>query len=471
MTKRLAAVLLPLVLLSAAPPARPDASPLEVGFAQAEITPKVDAKSKKPVYLAGFGNNRKATGVNDPLFARAAVLSDGKTKIALVSVDLVGFFHGNVENVRKALPGFDYVLVSSTHNHEGPDTLGLWGPKRLESGVDPDYLALVEKKIVESVKSADKNRKAVTARIGSVAEPDLVHDSRLPIVKHDELVALHFRDARTKKNAGLIVQWNCHPETFGSKNTLVSADFVGYTCSYLTKKMDYPVLYLTGTVGGLLSSLGVVVKNDRGEPLENGTLEKTKRYGELVGEAAERALKKSKPLSLTPFTVRSKSVYLPMDNQLYLAGRMVGLFDRECYLWKDGMDKGEPVKKIDPKKRHAIRTEVAYLRLGDLEVASIPGEIYPELVLDKVVDPPEEGADFPDAPIEPAIYKQMKGPYRMMIGLANDEVGYVIPKRQWDEKPPYCYKLKKPQYGEENSLGPDTAPLLCKAFEELAKGK
>ncbi len=53
----------------------------------------------------------------------------------------------------------------------------------------------------------------------------------------------------------------------------------------------------------------------------------------------------------------------------------------------------------------------------------------------------------------------------MLIGLANDEIGYIIPKRQWDEKPPFCYGRKKAQYGEENSLGPDTAPLLCKAFK------
>lgn len=468
--KRLAAVLLPLLLVSAAPPTKPATPSLTVGFAEADVTPKLDGK--KPVYLAGFGQDRKAHGVNDFLMARAAVLSDANKKIALVSVDLVGFFHANVENVRKQLPGFDYVLVSSTHNHEGPDTLGLWGPTALKSGVDPEYLAFVEKKIVEAVKAADTNRKPVTARIGTVAAPELVHDSRQPIVKHDELVALQFLDAKTKKNAGLIVQWNCHPETLGSKNTLISADYVGYTCAHLEKKMDCPVLYLTGTVGGLLSSLGVEVKNKKGVVLPNDSFSKTQRYGELVGEAAEKALQKSKPLTLTPFTVRSKAVFLPMDNQLYLAARMVGLLDRDCYLWTDGMEKGEPVKRIvNPLKRHAIRTEVAYLRLGELDVASIPGEIYPELVLDKVVDPPEEGADFPNAPVEPAIYKQMKGPYRMIVGLANDEVGYVIPKRQWDEKAPFCYKRSKSQYGEENSLGPDTAPLLCKAFEELTKRK
>ena len=86
-------------------------------------------------------------------------------------------------------------------------------------------------------------------------------------------------------------------------------------------------------------------------------------------------------------------------------------------------------------------------------------------------DPPDKGADFPDAPIEPGIYAQMKAPHRMIVGLANDEIGYIIPKRQWDELPPFCYGLKKTQYGEENSLGPDTSPILCEVFRTLIAGK
>ena len=85
--------------------------------------------AKKPVYLAGFGKNRKATKIHDPIMARAAVLEHGgKKKSRLVSVDLVGLFNEVPRRVRKQLPGFSYILISSTHNHEGPDTLGLWGP-------------------------------------------------------------------------------------------------------------------------------------------------------------------------------------------------------------------------------------------------------------------------------------------------------------------------------------------------------
>ena len=103
------------------------AAEFTVGFAEVDLSPDV---AKKPVYLAGFGQNRKATKVHDPITARAVVMADGDKKIALVSVDVVGLFHPTVERIREKLPGFQYVLVAATHNHEGPDTLGLWGPNR-----------------------------------------------------------------------------------------------------------------------------------------------------------------------------------------------------------------------------------------------------------------------------------------------------------------------------------------------------
>jgi hypothetical protein len=182
-------------------------------------------------------------------------------------------------------------------------------------------------------------------------------------------------------------------------------------------------------------------------------------------------LYQAKAVKLTPLEVKSREVFLPLDNKLYQLGRRLGVLKREGYLWKGDPAKADPADADDFKSPVCVRTEVAWLRLGDLDIAAIPGEIYPELVLDKVQDPVDPGADFPDAPIEPAIYKQLHGPHRMIIGLANDELGYIIPKRQWDEKPPFCYGRKKAQYGEANSLGPETAPLLCGAFKELTGEK
>lgn len=447
--------------------AAPNADTLQAGFAETDITPRVNEKT---VFMAGFGNNRKATGVHDLLMARAVVFKHGKEKIALVSIDVVGFFHPQIEKVREGLPGFRFVLVSSTHNHEGPDTLGLWGVSRFQSGVDAAYIAEVEKQIVAAVKAADTACKSVAARIGTARAPELLHDGREPYVKHDELVALEFCD-KDDKLAGLVVQWNCHPETLGSKNTEISADFVGYTVKMLREKHRCPVVYLTGTVGGLMTSLDVEIKSAGGKVLNDGTYEKTQRYGELLAELANRALQSTRPVKLTPFQARRRIIYLPLDNKLFLLARQLGVIQREAFLWNGDPYRAEPAKEAKADKPLCTRTEVAWLRLGDLDIAAIPGEIYPELVLDKVQNPVDPGADFPAAPVEAAIYKQLRGPHRMLIGLAGDEIGYIIPKRQWDEKAPFCYGRKKDQYGEVNSLGPNTAPLLCRAFQELVRDK
>ena len=461
-------VLAALLTCALAAPARAgEPPPLHAGFAEVDVTPDVTAR---PVFLAGFGKGRKATRVHDPIMARAAVLAAGKTKIAIASVDVVGLFREPVERIRKELPGFTYVLVSSTHNHEGPDTIGLWGPNFFASGIDPDYMKTLEAGIVAAVQQADKDVREVHAKIGSAKAPELLHDGREPYVKHDELVTLQFVD-KAARPAGIVVQWNCHPETLDSKNTEISADFVGYTVRTLKERYRCPVVYVTGTVGGLMTSLHVEVKDSDGKPLKDGTFAKTERYGQLVAQLAETALKEAKPVKLTPIEARSRPLYLPLENKMFRLAWELGVLKRPAFHWNGDPDKAEPADpKADNKgKPMCVQSEVAWLRLGDLEVAAIPGEIYPELVLGKVQDPADPAADFPDAPIEPSIYGALKSPHKMLIGLANDEVGYIIPKRQWDEKAPFCYGRKQAQYGEVNSLGPDTAPLLCATFRKLLK--
>jgi hypothetical protein len=451
---------------AAGPTAEKASTPLEAGFAEADITPPLGGRT---VYLAGFGHGRKATGAHDPLKARAVVLRQGGRKIAVVAADVVGLFHPFVLRVRARLDGFRYVLVCSTHNHEGPDTLGLWGPSTFRSGVDPTYMGLLERQVVRAVRDADAACRPVTVRVGTARAPELLHDTREPIVKQDELVAVEFRGAKDGKAAGLLVEWSCHPETLADKNTLVSSDFVGPAVEELRTRHRCPVVYVSGAVGGLMTSLHVPVRGAGGEELADGTFEKAARYGRLLADAADGALRGARDASLTPLKARSRAVHLPMENPLFRLARQLGVFDREAFRWKGDPYHAEPAG--DLRGPLCVRSEVALLRLGELEVAAIPGEIYPELVLGKVQDPPDPGADFPDAPVEPGLFAQLHGRYRMIVGLANDELGYIIPRRQWDEKPPYCYGRKEPQYGEGNSLGPRTAPILCEAFRDLARSK
>ena len=83
-----------------------------------------------PVWIAGFGNKRAANGIHDDTWARTMVIDDGKTRLAIVVLDAIGFMNDDVIDVRKRIhgeAGVTYTIITSTHTHEGPDFLGLWG--------------------------------------------------------------------------------------------------------------------------------------------------------------------------------------------------------------------------------------------------------------------------------------------------------------------------------------------------------
>lgn len=443
------------------------AAPLRAGFAHTDITPKVTPE--KPVWIAGYGQNRSATGVHDPLFCRAVVLDDGRRKFALASVDLVGLQYGAVLKIRSRLPELDYVLVASTHNHEGPDVIGIWGPSPFRSGVDPKYVEFVVDRIVQTVRRAAGRTSPVRAAYGTASDESLLRDSRRPTVYDPVLRIVRLNALDNGKTAGLLVQWSCHPESLGSRNRLITADFPYATVAALEKHYGCPVVYFTGAIGGLMSNPGAI-KTRQGKEVRDQTFEYAEAYGRAVARLAQKAADAAEPVSLSPLAVSARPVMLPLANPLYQAGRAFGLLTRDALIWNDDFEKlGPPAAASTPVEKLAVKTEVAYLRLGQVHVAALPGELYPELVYGEFQDPADPGADFPEAALEPAVMDLLPDRKMLLLGMANDEIGYIIPKRQWDRKAPFAYGRKESQYGEINSCGPETAPIVMEAFRRRVR--
>ena len=65
--------------------------PFEDDPGNTEIDPN-SANKYDGVYLAGFGNDRPATGKHDDLWVRALVLESGDTRTALVTLDIIGYY-------------------------------------------------------------------------------------------------------------------------------------------------------------------------------------------------------------------------------------------------------------------------------------------------------------------------------------------------------------------------------------------
>jgi hypothetical protein len=439
------------------------AAPLSVGFAHSDITPELHPE--QPVWLAGYFPGRRATGVHDPLYARCVVLASGQTKLAFVSVDLIGLQYPVVRRIRGRLQDFDYVLVSSTHNHEGPDVIGCWGRTFLHRGVDDRYVELVVARVVAAVRAAERSLEQANAAYGSARDDSLIHDTRLPIVKDGVLRLLRFTGTGDGAVKGLVVQWNCHPEALGPNNTLLTADFPAATIAALARQHNCPVVYFTGTIGGLMAPPPNRIRDDAGNWLQEGDFEYARRYGEAVAQLAEQANADAEPIRMTPFHVSVAATGIPVTNELYRWARLLGVIRRDAYAWDPQRQTlGEQLTDAKGAGPAAIKTEVGYLRLGELDIAAIPGEIYPELVYGRIEDPPQPGVDYPDAPLEPSVVEILPGDKWMLFGMANDEIGYLIPRRQWDREPPYAYGRSAPQYGEINSCGPDAAASVMHAL-------
>ena len=104
-------------------------------------------------------------------------------------------------------------------------------------------------------------------------------------------------------------------------------------------------------------------------------------------------------------------------------------------------------------------SEAAFIKIGDVSITGVPGELYPEIAVGGIENP--EGADFEMTPQEvPYLRSQYSDKLNLMVNLANDSIGYIIPKSEWDNDAPWIYGETEETYGEVVSLGPNTAPKI-----------
>ncbi|MEQ8762511.1 MAG: neutral/alkaline non-lysosomal ceramidase N-terminal domain-containing protein [Planctomycetota bacterium] len=438
---------------------------LEVGAFVVDLTPRLDAD---PVWMAGFGHGRSAEGVHDPIEARAIVFVNGEVRLALVAVDLIGLFHEEVLAARRLLaeaaPRWSDgdLIVAATHNHEGPDTMGLWGETQLQCGIDPEYNDRVVAGIVRAVLEAETLRRPARLRFGESRAPELLVDSRQPRIIDDRVLALRAVDSVDETIAALI-NFGCHPEAMGSRNRELTADYPFFTRRLVERELGGTAVFFSGAIGGLMTQLGLELQDpETGAVAPKRTFRFTEIYGEAVGRAALEALDSGRWSESEALEAHFEQVDLPLTNPFYKTGLTLGII---------GGGRTASRLKETGGEAWVFQSEVGLARIGDAELLLVPGEIYPELVMGGVPDPAPEGADFPDAPIEPPLLPRLTADYRFLIGLAGDEIGYILPKRQWDQRKPFAYGLDDAPYGEINSVGPDAAAALSNAYDRLLRGE
>ena len=274
------------------------AGDFEAGAAQSVITPELSPE--RTVYLAGFGHNRTASGVHDDLYVRCLALGAANQKLVICSVDLIGLFYEDVLAIRQQFerltPSALFLIVAATHTHAGPDTLGLYGPKVLETGVDAKYLSWVEGRIARTAADAVRAMQPALLELGRDDHPLLgllQGEDRPPIVKDPFLFVMRLIARATGKTIAIAVNWSDHPEVLGEKEyrDYVGLPALGSCLSGKSTGRHGSVLF--GFRGKGFSSQVSLVDPDTGRFAEDGTwLKKAELLGAEIGRLAERALKK-----------------------------------------------------------------------------------------------------------------------------------------------------------------------------------
>lgn len=467
---------------------------IKVGFAAMPITPNVvdtwndvngDSEYKEkdgdtyndnnnngkfdPYWIAGFGNSRAANGVHDDVWARVVAFDDGNTRIAVVSLDAIGFRHDDVVEIRKILPteiGIDYAMISSTHTHESNDLIGIWGKTPFKSGIDKENMQYVKSQTAAAIEAAVKNlrpAKLVFAKDLNNAEP-LLMDTRKPIVTDPGIRLMQAIDTETGLTLGTLVAWANHPETLWSDNLYISSDFPHYVREYIEKGvydgdslikagLGGTTVYVNGAIGGLMTTRGSMgIKDPFSDTIYlEPNFDKIKAQGQHLALLSLNALEMPDTIiDKASLSVRAKTINLPLKNTMFRLAAVLGVLDFGMTGW------------------FQTRSEVSAFTLGPASFLSVPGEIYPEIVNGGVEAPLEQ--DFKTAVIEtPSLRELMPGEFKFVIGLANDEIGYILPKSQWDVEAPFAFGENDAPYGEENSLGPETAPILHKEYMQILK--
>ena len=406
------------------------------------------------VFIAGYGPMRPANGVHDPVWVRAVVLAQDGGYLAIVSGDFVGLSHARVNPaaLRLQVDGFsrDRLIVVSTHNHQGPDTMGLWGnPEDFAdpvSGRDPAYQERVTAAIEQVVREAaaamepvdlvvaagrmrDRDPYFSSAAFGgknpSTKMHGMVHDIRDPVVVSDQLLTI--QGLRGPDDAVFTLSsWSGHPEVWGDGNNLISSDWVGVHRDIIEARYGGVAVHIPECLGGMQSAGGgeLPLVDEEGEHLfqvcgadavadphdpecygleegstrvdsdgdpvpewaEDETWDFTRSHGWHIAEAAMDQLAAAEPMTLDTLRIEWETLYVPVENLGYQLLGPLGIFDVDL---EDVVDDPALCPEAEGTDIGCLATRSFRATVGPVGLVGVPGELFPEIAWGLPSDDPQ----------------------------------------------------------------------------------
>jgi hypothetical protein len=449
-----------------------------------------------------FGGARAALGVTTDVEVRAMAFIEGDVAVVIAWIDSIGMLSTDFDEIRKhplvAPLDIDHVLLGTTHAHDTPDTMGLWGPSTGVSGRQDFVTKLVHDAAAEAIKEAYETAQpahlviAKTMLLNDPSDPmsltdDFNKDIRDPVIMDPTLTIARFvRASNPSQTIGTLVNWGNHPEVSHFDDSVpaqISAHFPSYLRSAIEQGVaDNESIYANGGLPGIggvtmyvQGALGGQIGSLRGThpPGPDGTqiIEQSDAKDRAIGvNAAARALialrDNGETVSDLPLAVKSAKYHARIDNTLFHVGLLVGVFGDISLL--RGYNTEEAI--VDGNFPW-IPARATFVQVGPLGLVTAPGELHPELWVGgydgswtwgwPLYDPNKpNGPRFDQAPPPPYMRDLVLAHdgvrYPIVAGSGESYLGYLVPSYNFDLHPvnPYIKEAEGDHYEETLSLGP-----------------
>ena len=359
---------------------------VRAGVAASNITPPVG------VNMAGFASrDHGAEGVHDELRAKALVIDIGDEPVCLITNDLIGFGREAAAELRAAVEETcaippDRVMINGSHTHSGPAL------SRRSQVHQPHeaYLDYLHAKVVGTVKMAADAREPVTLAYGR--EPVQVGINRRECVDGEVRlgrnpegpVAPYVDVVRVTGEAGeilaILFAHAAHPVVMGGDSYQISADFPGAAQALIERV--YPgalALFAQGCCGDI-----------NADPRDS--FEVVGRLGRLLGAATIKAAEEAEPLEIDVLDSAWQPFELPLDDPPPLEQAEAELAEQKRLLDEaQAVDDESGARRQEGQVKWAQRVvdaaregrtglsmtfDLHALRLGELAIIGLPGEVF-----------------------------------------------------------------------------------------------
>lgn len=394
------------------------------GFAAAQDTFKAGAAFRVitpdpllPV-SGGVGKPNPATIKKGELTTRALVFEKGGTRVAIVSVDNLGWPAVLGDKTRAKVQGIppENILIGATHTHSAPDAYG-FPDMSGQHGADLDYLNRVCDLMAEAINEAvDSLRPAVLKIAVDRAKSKIAYNYYAPQLYDPRcgVIQAVAADGDDKGKAiATLVNYATHPEVIGNDQGILSPDLCGPLYDRIAEKTGGMGIFMNGAQGGMVTA---DCRDDNGGK-DIQTWEECVRIGTLMADEALRIVADA-PVQENPgLYCAARPVSFPMDSPLLKA--VISMSPLGYNLPGD-----------------EFTTRVNLVNIGTAQVLTIPGEALPNI----------------------GYYLKRHMPARnaFLFGLTNDAIGYMLTSVDW-------MSFDRYEYISETSLGEKTGDLYIEA--------